>query len=245
MAPGLWHFVFAARWVVGAFFLLLQPAAAQWTVAAYLGGAHTNQTSLQLQIPSSATGLSVHPISYADKPFESPLYYGYRAGYFFSRHFGVEGEFTHLKVYADTDRMAQISGTLNGASINETTLLSSIVQRFNITHGVNLLTGNLVFRKALSSDAVPRFVFEARAGAGITIPHAENEILGVSNAEQYQIGSPVIQFAAGLEIRLYSRLYALMEAKYTRTNESVDIAHGTATSLLNSTHAIAGLGWNF
>lgn len=230
---------------VGAFFLGLQPAGAQWVAAAYLGGAHTGQTSLHLQIPDSVTNLMIHPISYADKPFQSPLYYGYRGGYFFSSHWGFEAEFTHLKVYADTNRTAQISGTLNGAPVTETVLLSSVVQSFNITHGVNLLTGNLVFRKALTGDTPARFIFEARAGAGVTIPHAENEILGVSNAEHYQIGSPVIQFGAGLEIRIYSRLYALAEAKYTRTDETVNIAHGTASSLLSTTHAIAGLGWHF
>jgi hypothetical protein len=174
-----------------------------------------------------------------------PSIYGYRAGYFFSRHFGFEGELTHLKVYGETGRMAQISGLLYGAPLNETALVSSVVQEFNITHGVNLLTGNFVARKALGPDASARFVLELRVGAGVTIPHPINEVLGVPNAQEYQIGSPAIQVAGGLDIRLWRRLYAITEAKYSRTNETVNIAHGTARSLLNSGHVIGGLALHF
>jgi hypothetical protein len=227
--------------------LLLVPnlAAGEWVVAAYLGGAHTAQTSLQFQVRDESTNLTLHPISYADKPFTPAIYYGYRAGFFFSRHFGFEGELNHLKVYADTNRVAQISGVLYGAPVNETALVSSVVQEFNITHGVNLLMGNFVARKALGPDASARVVLEARFGAGATIPHPINEILGVPNVQAYQIGSPAIQVAGGVDVRLWRRLYAIAEAKYTRTNETVNIAHGTATTLLNTAHAIGGLALHF
>jgi hypothetical protein len=246
--PEVWHWVASGCLAASAFVLVPRPCKAEWSVAAYLGGAHADQTSLQIQMPGSATSLLIHPISYADRPFQSPLYYGYRAGYYFNRfhrHFGFQGEFTHLKVYAETDRVAQISGMLNGAPINETAVVSSVVQRFDITHGVNLLTGNFVFRQPLRATGSSRFVFLARTGAGVTIPHPENEILGTLNMQRYQVGSPVIQFGAGLEVRLWRAIYALTEVKYTRTNETVDIAQGTGTSLLNSAHAIAGLEWHF
>jgi hypothetical protein len=225
--------------------LLPRVALGEWVVAAYLGGAHTAQSSLQFQVPDESTNLTLHPISYQDKPFAPAIYYGYRGGYFFSRHFGFEGELTHLKVYAETDRVAQISGTLYGAPVNETALASSVVQEFNITHGVNVLTGNFVARKPLGAEASARVVLEARFGAGVTVPHPINEVLGVPNAQAYQIGSPAIQVAGGVDFRLWRRLYAITEAKYTRTNETVNIAHGTATTLLNSVHVIGGLALHF
>lgn len=227
--------------------LLLVPnfAAGEWVLAAYLGGAHTAQTQLQFQVPDEATNLTLRPISYADKPFTPAIYYGYRAGYFFSRHFGFEGELIHLKVYAETDRLAQISGVLYGAPVNESALISSVVQEFNITHGVNLLLGNFVARKALGPDDSARVVLAVRFGAGATIPHPINEVLGVPNTQAYQIGSPAIQVAGGVEVRLWRRLYAIAEAKYTRTDETVNIAHGTATTLLNSANAIGGLALHF
>jgi len=232
-------------WWFYALLLFSRAGAAEWVVAAYLGAAHTAQTSLQFQVPDESTNLTLHPISYADKPFTPAIYYGYRAGYFFSRHFGVEGELTHLKVYAQTDRLAQISGVLYGAPINETALVSSVVQEFKITHGVNLLTGNFVARKALGLEASARFVLEARFGAGITVPHPINEVLGVPNAQAYQIGSAAIQIAGGIDIRLWRRLYAITEAKYSRVNETVNIAHGTAATLLDTAHVIGGLALHF
>ena len=227
-------------------FLLLPSARAEWTAAAWLGGAHTNDTSLGLQIPALSTNLALHPISYATRPFHSPIYYGYGAGWFFSRHFGFEAEFTHLKVYAETNRTAQISGTLRGAPINETAVLDNIVQQFNITHGVNLLTASFAARKAFhGGGGSPRLIVSARAGGGITIPHPENEVLGVSNSEHYQVGSPVIQFAAGFEVRLWRRFYGITEVRYTRVGETVSIAQGNATSVLDTSHATFGLAWHF
>ena len=234
----------AAR--VGAFLLLVSPTRAEWTLAAYFGGAHTAQASLQLQAPHASTNLSIQPVSYQTKPFQSPLYYGYRAGYFFSPHFGLEGEFTHLKVYAETGPIAQISGTLQGVPISESAPLNSVVQRFNITHGVNLILANFVARKAFRQVASPaRFLLSGRVGLGLTIPHAENEVLGISNLEHYQVGQPAWQLGAGLEVRLWRRLYAGGEVKYTRTRQNVDIAQGTAESLLKSAHGIAGFAWHF
>jgi lipid A oxidase len=231
--------------VIGGF-LLLTPARAEWTLAAYLGGAHTARTSLRLQAPQRSTDLLVQPVDYQTKPFQSPLYYGYRAGYFFTPHFGLEGEFTHLKVYAETGRTAQISGTLQGVAIQETAPLDSVVQRFNITHGVNLVLADFVARKAFRQvGPSARFLLSGRVGVGTTIPHAENEVLGVSNQEHYQVGHPAWQVGAGFEVRLWRRLYAETGIKYTRTDQKVDITQGTATSLLRSTHAVAGFVWHF
>lgn len=232
--------------VIAGLVFTVQLAQAEWDVAAYFGGAHTSGTSLTIQAPEIATNVVIHPVSYATKPFQSPVYYGYRAGYYFNRHFGLEGEFTHLKVYAETGRPAAISGILQGVPVSGRMPISSIVQRFNITHGVNLLTGDFVARKSFGHNIqAARCVLAARIGAGITIPHAENQVFGISNAEHYQVGSPVIQAGAGVELRLWRGLYGIAEGKYTRTNEDVDIAQGTARSLLSTTHLIAGLSWHF
>jgi lipid A oxidase len=231
---------------IGGLLLLLSPARAEWTVTAYLGNARTAPASLRVKAPQLATNLLLQPISYQTKPFQSPLYYGYRAGYFFTPHFGLEGEFTHLKVYAETGRTAQITGTLGGSVIAESAPIDSIVQRFNITHGVNLVLANFVARKGFRKKGPsPRFLLSGRLGFGMTVLHAENEILGVSNPEHYQIGRPAWQVGAGLEIRLWRSLYADIEVKYTRTRQNVDIAQGTAESLLRSTHGIAGFVWHF
>jgi hypothetical protein len=149
-------------------------------------------------------------------------------------------------VYAETDRVAQISGAIGGTPVSESAVLKTVVQHFNITHGVNLLTGNFGARTTFRQDGVhPRFILSGRFGAGITVPHAENEVLGIANAEHYQVGSPVIQAGVDFEVRLWRTLYFDTGVKYTRTRENVDVGPGTAESLLNSTHVIGGVAWHF
>ena len=231
---------------LGGFLVLLQSARAEWTLTGYLGGAHTAPTSLRLQSPQLLTDLRLEPVSYQTKPFESPLYYGYRVGHFFSRSVGLEGEFTHLKAYAETDQTAHIAGTLQGIPIDNRSALNSVVQRFNISHGVNLLMANVAIRKAFGeTGSRPRLVVSGRVGGGITIPHPENEVLGASNREHYEVGAPVWQLGAGLELHLWGPLYADGEVKFTRTRQKVDFAQGTAESLLSTAHALVGVVWHF
>jgi hypothetical protein len=56
----------------------------------------------------------------------------------------------------------------------------------------------------------------------------------------YQVGSPVIQAAAGVEMRLWRTLYWTGEYKFTRTREQVNVFSGTARSLLESHHLVTG-----
>jgi hypothetical protein len=51
----------------------------------YTGDAHTAQGSLHIEAAGGATNLYIHPVSYSTNAFESPIYYGYHAGYFFTR----------------------------------------------------------------------------------------------------------------------------------------------------------------
>jgi hypothetical protein len=125
------------------------PSAAQWEAAGYIGAAHTQNSDLLLRQPSLGTDLRFTNISYRGESFQSPLYYGVRGGYFFRLHWGAEVEFTHAKVFANVNQSAPISGTLNGLPVNVRQPVDTIVQRFSISHGVNLLLANVVFRQQL------------------------------------------------------------------------------------------------
>jgi hypothetical protein len=90
-----------------------------------------------------------------------------------------------------------------------------------------------------------RILMGGDVGQGSQIPYAENEILDISNKESYRVGAHVWQVGAGLEVRLWRRLYADGELKYTRTREKVDNAEGAGESLLKSTHEVVGqLVWH-
>ena len=223
---------------------LPSPAFADWTIGAFLGGSWTRDTSLTLTQPSAGTDVTLTPIHYAGKPFESPPYYGYRLAFFPNcGWFGVEGEFIHLKVFVDTARAATADGTVRGAELTGPVLVSSIVQRFSISHGVNLLLVNALFRhqsQEHTNGDGPRWVVVARAGAGRTIPHPESSIDG-SSFETYEWGAFAIQGADAVELRVGGTVYLTGEYKLTRTVQDVTIVSGTARTPLVTQHLGGGV----
>ena len=129
---------------------------------------------------------------------EAPIYYGYRIGYFpKSSWFGIEGELIHIKAIADTARNVEITGTLRNSPANGSLPLSAVVEHFSLTHGVNLLLVNGVFRRPLGVRGEhPRWILTARLGAGASVPHAESTISG-RHVERYEWGEMSVQAAAG------------------------------------------------
>ncbi len=217
-------------------------SAAQWTLAGYIGEAHTQDSSLAIRQSALGTDVQFSNISYRGESFQPPLYYGLRTGYNFARYWGVEAEFTHLKVFAKVDQPSLVTGTLNGAPINAQVPMNTIVQRFSISHGVNLLLANAVFRHEfgrITDEKVAPAYFVLRAGAGATIPHPESTIQGLAD-EHYQVGSPAFQLGGSIEVRVWHRLYWSGEYKFTRTHEHVDVNSGTADDVLQSHHVVTG-----
>src|SRR6478752_1432155 len=82
-------------------------------VAGYIGGTKTAAATITLQQSGAISGRIVfRDVPFSGRSFHSPIYYGYRAGFYFKRQFGVEAEFIHLKIYADPDRSVEIAGTV-------------------------------------------------------------------------------------------------------------------------------------
>ena len=217
-------------------------AGADWSVAGFIGAAHTQESSIRLTQPSESTSVNVSPVVYHAASFEAPIYYGYRIGCFpRSRWLGVEGEFIHLKVIADTSRPALFAGTIKGAVVSETQPIASVVERFSITHGVNLALVNAVFRHPVgASDAQPRWFMTGRVGMGASVPHAESTIAG-ANMEHYEWGAFSVQGAAGVELRLGRRVSLAGEYKLTRTVQDVSVVHGSVSTPLTTHHLVTGI----
>jgi hypothetical protein len=218
-------------------------AAADWTFTAFLGTCRTRDTWLRVSQPSRTTEVTLSPVRYDSASFDAPPYYGYRVGAFpGTRWFGVEGEFIHLKVFADTARPTRVLGVLGGQAIDDTRPLATIVQRFSISHGVNLLLVNGVVRhrSTTSGSAPPRWIVAGRFGAGASIPHPESTIDGAS-LERYEWGAFAIQVAAGVEVHVARRIYAFGEYKLTRTVQDVRLAEGSARTSLITQHLVFGV----
>jgi hypothetical protein len=220
-----------------------------FVVAAFTGGASTLDSPLIISQPAAGTQLTFRDVRFDGRSFDPPLYYGLRGGYFLRRtpSVGVEAEFIHLKVYSDAEQRVRATGTLRGAPLDTELPLSTIVGRYSISHGVNLLLFNLAARRAFSDEGGtrrPRFILSARAGEGPTIPHTESTIEDRAQ-EQYEFGRLAVQAAGGAEVRLVGGLYLIGEYKFTRTQQRGRVAEGEAESLLRTHHGVIGLSYHF
>jgi hypothetical protein len=202
--------------------LLTHPSQARagWTVMAFVGGSRTSPARLTLDQPAAGIHVSFTRVPFDSRSFASPPYYGYRIAWFPVRAIGVEAELIHLKVYARPGAMGLR------------------VERFSISHGLNLLLANAVWRQ---TDQHRRCRLTARAGVGIAIPHAESRVAGIDQ-EQYELSSAAFQGAAGPEVRIAGRALAFAEYKVTTTAPRVSVAGGTIGGRYTSQHLAAGLG---
>src|SRR5712692_9074604 len=147
---------------------------AQWYVAGYLGTNHTIPASVSIEQPSIGTSLEIGDVTFIARPFQSPQYYGVRVGHVFGerRRWGVEFEWVHPKLYADTSRVVHVAGRSGGARVDTTTIMDAFVQRYAMSHGMNFALLNLVTRMPIttaSSGFTSRVALTARAGAGLML----------------------------------------------------------------------------
>lgn len=228
----------AAALVVG---LSPSTASADWTFGIFAGACATQDSSLSIQQPSNGTNVTLDGVRYDSASFAWPVYYGYRVGAFpRNGRFGLEGELIHMKVIADTARVVTVDGTVRGENAAGARPLSSLVERFSITHGVNLLLVNAVLRLAPANAREARWTFVGRAGAGASVPHAESTIGGVS-VDHYEWGAFSAQGSAAAELRVSGPFRLSAEYKLTRTVQDVSIAGGSARTPLVTHHAAFGL----
>src|SRR5919198_1704668 len=112
---------------------------AEWFLDAYLGKSSTQDADLKISQAANASHYTVKDLSFDDDSFSSPLYYGARVGYFFSflPSLGVSFDFFHLKMLAETGQAKRFVGTRNGAAIDGVQPVNSVIQSFNVSHGVN------------------------------------------------------------------------------------------------------------
>jgi opacity protein-like surface antigen len=222
-------------------------ATAQWYVAGYLGQAWTASSTVMLEEQSGRT-FEFKPVSWDARSFDTPLYYGVRVGRESGARLrvGWETEFTHLKVYANGD--AATSAVPGAPTDTDRTAvpMTAIVQRFAMSHGMNLLLGNLVVSRALGESGArwSRIRVAGRLGGGITIPHAESTVRDV-RLEGYEVGGAALQVAGGLEWRLTQHAGLLTEYKFTRARPNVEVNGGRAETTIRSQHLVAGARWEF
>lgn len=219
----------------------------EWVFAVYVGAAYTEAARLSLVQPGIGTDLIFAEVAYRGDSFTPPLYYGYRLSFFPQSEaaLGIEAEFIHLKAYAQTDRLVQAAGVYRGEPVSGRLQINDVIQRFSISHGLNLILVNAVARRTLSAraGAGPRVYLIGRVGAGPTLPHPENTVDEVSH-DGYELGALALQAAGGLEFRLSGAFAIVAEYKFTRTSQRVTVDRGQARGTFASHHGIVGVAWH-
>ncbi len=222
-------------------------AAAEPFLDLYAGKSTTRAADVRIRQPALGNDFTVEQVSFDDESFRSPIWYGLRAGYFSRRlpWLGAGLEFVHFKILADTAGTARIRGTRAGSPVDTTARVDTVVQEFDISHGVNYLTVDLLVRYPLLADRerFPGGRLQPYAGAGVgpVIAHAENRVGGVENDERYEIGGLGVQGFVGIRLLLFRHLGLFAEYKLTRSSLEVGIAAGEGRVRETTHHLIGGI----
>jgi len=234
------------------------PAMAEPYIYVYSGQANTMDSDLKIVQPTLMTDLTFSDLSYDDRSFTGTFYYGFKLGYSPPSipFLAFELEFFHFKIHADPSEVVSTNGTLSGGgSISTMQPLGNIVQKFEISDGVNFVTFNIVGRHGfVKKKRFPNGQIQVYTGVGlgIEISHGDSVVDGVASKGPYQIDDdPAVQFFAGLRLFPldlkwdWGNPILFTEYKYTMAHPDVDIDQGTASVAINTNHFIFGLGWHF
>jgi lipid A oxidase len=232
-----------------AIFLLLgqRLACAENVFSIYTGSSFTRDSNLQLSQPGAGTAITVRDVKWDADPFKAAPYYGLRYAHFFDRYpaWGVALDFTHYKMIAQTSRVVSVNGTRQGAAVNTPAPMNQYVQRFEISHGVNILSLNGIYRWQHPSFAGGRLQPYAGAGLAYYRPHSENTVDNLFHETAYQSSGFGYQVLGGIQYRMTPRWGAFIEAKFNSGTAKVDIANGRAETPLRTFHALAGISYHF
>ena len=195
-------------------------ADSQSSLELLFGSAHNFKTPLTIEQNGE------EPIKltaeYESRAFENPVYYNIRySTQIASRQW--EFQFIHHKLHLKN-------------KTNE-------VQNFEISHGFNIFTGNLVneWHGLL-----------LRAGGGFVLTHAESTVRNRARNEggdffdtDYRIGGPVGIIGLGKRVNLTEKLFANLEVQAVAAYVEVRVAGGHAKVYHASMHGMFGLGYYF
>jgi hypothetical protein len=213
------------RWIsfVVPFFIFAQAATyAQSRWSFELHGGEVYNVPMPLTISQDGYPDVKLTAQYDTEPFTLPFYWDMRLGRWQSNKIW-EVEMIHHKLYLENT--------------------TPEIQKFNISHGFNLIMLNRGFDKKL---------FRYRFGAGMVLTHPESNIrgkvFGDSNDDKdlgYYLSGPALNLAVGKAFRMSSSFYLDIESKVTCAYTRVKVANGHADVYHLAFHLIFGVGIDF
>jgi lipid A oxidase len=204
--------------------LAASPALAEVELGFYLGSQSAPHSGVTI------TGDSVVPDSdftagWDGRSFENPLYYGLRATWWRNERFGLGLDFTHAKVYADDETLAETG-----------------FEHFEFSDGINILTFNVYRRWDQALGGLTPYV---GGGIGLSIPHVELTD-GGSETFGYQVTGPAVAWIAGISYPISDRFSVFGEYKGTYSMNEAELTGGGTLETDIITNALnLGVSFNF
>lgn len=199
-------------------------------VGFYFGRSSSQASDVHLSLPGN-TDLTFADVSWDDKSFENPLYWGLRLTYWLPRadNWGVALDFTHAKIHANLNATVHVSGIRAGSAVNAQEPLNNTFGDLAMSHGFNLLTLNAIHRwpKRLHTDSrwLSGLTPYVGVGAGIAYPHVE-VTTGGSVTDEYQLAGWVLNGLAGINYALSKSLTLFSEYKLSYADMHADLNGG-------------------
>ena len=221
---------------------------AETSVSLYTGTSFTRHSDLHVTQSSTASDATFDDVRWKAKPFTPAPYYGLKASHFLESNprWGISLDFTHYKMYADTGKNVAVRGQWNGAPVDTSAPLGERVQRFEISHGVNMLALNVLYRWTDPAGPAPgRLQPYVGAGPAYYLLHPESTVNNRSFSGGYQGSGIGIQVLVGLHYPVTRQLGLFAEAKFNAGKARMDTADGQADTPIRSVHGIAGASWSF
>lgn len=174
----------------------------------------------------------------------------------------IEFSLDHSKYNTDTNQTALVTGTINGAPINENKTLTSQYFDYNLHNGLNHIMINAVWLKHLngSVDKPGYLQLISRLGAGVLLPHADNTILGNRNEvgpksvnvcctasnDWWQLNGWTVGTEVGLRYTVYKSIYLELTAKVAYgVLRGVPVYKGTADQTIWMSEQVLSTGFQF
>lgn len=227
---------------------------AEHQFTALFGQSWNGQSDLHYHLNNN-TDVTYHDILWLNKSFVDPIYYDLRYTYFLERYprLGFAVDFTHAKMYAVTTRNYNATGTLAGKTVAGPEYLDSHVKQFSLSHGINFLTFNAVYRfyndnedeVSYVTDDASGMVYQVTEpaeptwtdwvqpyigiGLGTNIPHVESTLAGQAPFEQYQAQGITFNTFLGVLVPITQYFGLNFEYKFTCASITVNIPGGTAS----------------
>lgn len=222
------------------------PAAAEFFLEGYTGTNLTLDSDLHIK-QSGGTDFTYSDVSWLAKPFSGSPYHAARGGYFLETipWLGFAVDFFHFKVFAEVDDTRRLSGTVAGAPVGGSAQVGALVQKFQVSHGVNYFMLDALFRHGLFKDAerFPKGIVQLYGGVGLgaVLAHGESVVRNVAAEPGYEWSGIGVQAVAGVRVLFWKYLGVFAEYKFTHSGVDVGVASGRAKLTENTHHAVGGI----